>query len=163
MSAKTDPSSSDSKLSEQEFLKLRAEMARRSVAEALVNAKAALAGKIDPTRLARKHPVISIAAAMVGGFVAAAVAVPSREEQELRRLRRLHDATHPPVPPTNGHDAGQKPPEKPSLGETVLRELIALIKPIVLAAITAGIKSAGNPAPGPGSPASGDVKQPERS
>jgi hypothetical protein len=142
------PISTGPKLSEQEFLKLEAELAKRAAAEALLNAKAALATKVDPRKIARKHPILSLIGAVVGGFVAAAVAVPLKEEQELRRLRRLHEAMHPPAPAvvhTNGHTAEPKPVEKPTLWVTIIHELIALIKPILLATITAGIKSASAP------------------
>jgi hypothetical protein len=141
--------STGSKLSEQEFLRLEAELARRAAAEALLNAKVALGATMDPRKLARKHPIVSLIGAIVGGFVAAAVTVPSKEEQELRRLRRLHEAMHPPAPPVaphvNGNGAETKPAEKPTLWATILHEVIALIKPILLATITAGIKSASAP------------------
>ncbi len=141
---------SNPKLSEQEFLRLEAEKARRLATAALENAKAALGQKLDPAKITRKHPVISIASALIGGFVAAAVVVPSHEDQELRRLRRLHEATHPPVvpAPSNGKPADAKPAEKPTFWMTILHEVITMIKPILVATITAGIKSATVSPPG---------------
>jgi hypothetical protein len=135
----------ESKMSEADFLRLQAEEAKRGVGTALNQAKAAIAGKVDPRQITRRHPIVAIMTAAIGGFAAALLAIPSKEEQELRRLERLHRATHPAPPPsqsTNGKSENHPPAEKPSIGATLLHEAIAMIKPILLAAITAGIKSA---------------------
>jgi hypothetical protein len=143
----TQPSNK-SKLSESEFLRLQAEQAKVNVQRALNDAKAALAKGIDPRPVARKHPWISIASAAVAGFVAAVVAIPSKEEMEVRRAERLRRAMNPdpPRPPaaaTNGKD--QKAAEKISLGALLVKELIQLIRPVLMAAITASVKAGANP------------------
>lgn len=132
------------KLSEAEFLRREAERSKKAAAQALNNARAALVGKVDPRRITRRHPLIAILSAVVGGFVAATLAIPSREEEELRRLQRLHEAMNPPPPPPNGNGAAGQPQQaaKPTIWATLVHEMITLIKPILLATITAGIKSA---------------------
>jgi len=152
-------SATESKVSESDFLRQEAENAKLRMGAALNQAKEAMVGKVDPHKLTRKHPILSILTAVIGGFVAALLAIPSREEQELRRLERLHRATHPAPPPSqtsNGKSENPAPAEKRSIGAVIVHEIIGMIKPILLATITAGIKSATTPPP-----ASAEVKPPE--
>jgi hypothetical protein len=143
------------KLSEAEFLRREAERSKKAAAQALNNARAVLVGKVDPRTITRKHPVIAILSAITGGFVAAVLAIPSREEQELRRMRRVHEAMNPTLPQAEGNGAAAPPRStaKPTIWATVVHELIAMIKPILLATITAGIKSAHTAPPPPPPPA----------
>jgi hypothetical protein len=133
-------------LSEAEFLRLQAEQARAAAGRAIKDARLALVGKLDPREFTRKHPWLAILSATAAGFTAAAVAVPSKEEQELRRIERLQRAMHPPapapMPATNGKTEEPKAAPPHSIWSTILHELILLIKPILLAGITAGVKSA---------------------
>jgi hypothetical protein len=143
---------SDSKSSEADYLRLQAEQAKLSMTDALHEATAALVEKADPRTVTRKHPVVAIVTALLGGFVAALLAIPSKKEQELRRLERLQRAMYPgPAPQSTGNGAADGHPKalKPGIGATLLHEAIALIKPILLATITAGIKSATETPPPP--------------
>jgi hypothetical protein len=133
-------------MTESEFLKLQAQEAKAKISQSLKLAQEALGRSVDPRPLTRQHPWIAIASATVAGFTAAVLAVPSKQEAELRRLERLHRATHPQPPPAPQSNGNHNPePEKPSLGAILLKELIAIVKPILLAAITAGIKAGANP------------------
>jgi hypothetical protein len=149
----------ESVLSEDDFLRLQAEKAKAEITESLQRAKAALKNNADPRELTRRHPWLAIGSAAVVGFAAAVAAIPSKEEQELRRLERIRRAMNPePAPPkatgaeTNGQDA--KAVAKPTFVQTLLHELIQILKPILMTAITASIKSGVHPAPANPPPAS---------
>jgi hypothetical protein len=138
--------------SEDDFLRLQAEKAKAEIADALHRAKAALKNNADPRELTRRHPWIAIASAVAVGFAAAAAAIPSKQELELRRLERIRQALNPKPPEpasaeTNG--SAKKTDAKPSLAHTLIHELIQLLKPILMTAITASIKSGVNPPPPP--------------
>jgi hypothetical protein len=96
---------------------------------------------------------MAIGTAAVAGFAAIVVAVPSKQERELRRLERIREAMNP-VPPnpveTNGSTA--KPAEKHSWGAVLLREMIQLIRPVLMTAITAGIKASAHQPTHPAAP-----------
>ncbi len=136
-------------LSEAEFLRLQAKLAREGATRAINETKLALAAKLDPRGVARKHPILTILSASVAGFAAASATIPSKKEQELRRLERLHRATHPePVASiADGKAKPSKPPLSHSIWSTIIHELITLIKPILLASITASVKSATDQSP----------------
>jgi hypothetical protein len=141
--------SDKSKLTESEFLQLQADQAKAQIHQALNDAKAALTGSVDPRELTRKHPWISIVSAAAAGFVAAAVVIPSKQELELRRLERVRRAMNPqptaPPPAANGVDHSHA--EKPSWVAMLFKEIIQIVRPILLAAITANIKSGANQPP----------------
>jgi hypothetical protein len=146
----TTQQTSRARLTESEFLRLQAENAKAAIAESLGDAKDVLTNNVDPREVTRRHPLLALGAAAVASFVAVVVAVPSKEERELRHIERLHRAMHPnppasPAKETNG--AANKPVEKRSIGATLLHELIQLIKPVLIAAITASIKAGANPPP----------------
>jgi hypothetical protein len=150
--------STQSKLSESEFLRLEAEKAKAAIAESLTGAKEALADNVDPRAMTRRHPWLALGTAAIAGFVAVAVAVPSKEERELRHLERLHRAMHPippTPPPANTNGTAGKPTEKRSIGATILHELIQMIRPVLTAAITASIRAGANPPPPADSPQEG--------
>jgi hypothetical protein len=135
--------------SESEFLRLEAEKAKLAISESLKKARAALGNSVDPRVPLRKHPLIGIGTAAVAGFVATVLMVPSKEERELRHLERLRRAMHPEPPkaaPTdaksdgNGSHAESPAAEKKPIWMTVLKEVIAFAKPILLAQITTQLK-----------------------
>ena len=156
----TTRSAGKTKLSEAEFLRLEGEKAKAEIVSSLERAKAALTNNVDPRELTRRHPWIAIGSAAVAGFVAAAVAVPSKEEQELRRLERMQRAMNPPPPAppstaaaeTNGN---AKPETGHSIGATILHELIQLVRPILLTAITASVEGVVHRTPPPTAPPTG--------
>ncbi len=120
--------------------------------------KAALAGTLDPRLLPRRYPFITIGAVAVSGFVAALIAIPSREQQELKRLERIRRAMYPEpepakAPPSNGDGTAEK--AKTPLWMTLVREGIQAARPVLVSLVTASIKArqdAANPPPPVDSP-----------
>ncbi len=90
-----------------------------------------------------------VAGATLAGFAAAAVFVPSKEDQALRRLAAMERALMPQpskAAAQNGHhDAGEDGGAKDfSKGRTgfmgaIGRQLLETIKPALMSALTAGI------------------------
>jgi ElaB/YqjD/DUF883 family membrane-anchored ribosome-binding protein len=139
-------------LSESEFLRVEAEDARAAATRAIANAQAALVGAVDPRNVTKAHPFIAVGSAAAVGFFAALLTIPSKQEQALRRIEKLHRATHPtpPAPPKDSNGA-VKPPAQ-SFWMILLKEAIAVLKPILIASITAGLNNPANP---PAQPAAG--------
>jgi hypothetical protein len=132
-------------LSEAEFLKIEAEKSKAAAMAALQKAKAALGHSVDPRGATRRHPLIAIGTAAAVGFVATVVAIPSREERELRHLERLGRAMHPrpetnPAADSKSSGTGS-PPSGPTIWMTILREAISFLKPILLAQISSNIRA----------------------
>ena len=156
----TKETSSPKPIDESEFLAAQAEKAKIAAIAALQQAKNdvkdAIQQNLDLRPTVRNHPMVAVGSATVAGFVAALLAVPSKEEQELRRLERIHRAMNPPPPSaasSNGDGKSNGQPAPPhSIWSSIIHEIVQLIRPILLTAITTGIKSATNPAP-PVSPA----------
>jgi hypothetical protein len=139
-----------SKLSEAEFLRLEAEKAKAAIALSLRNAKTALEDNVDPRAITRRHPWLALASAALAGFVTASVVFPSKEDQEIHRLERIRLAMNPDPPAPASMDsngAAKKNPPKHSIGEIILHELIQVLKPVLMTAITSSIKSGANPPP----------------
>ncbi len=90
-----------------------------------------------------------VAGATVAGFAAAAMFVPSKEDQALRKLIAMEKALMPKMPKRSsrddGHDAGEDGGAKDfSKGRTgflgaVGRQILETIKPALMSALTAGI------------------------
>lgn len=110
----------------------------------LQDMKLELVRGLSPLELARRHPWLALLGSAVGGFAAAATLVPSREQQALDRLRRMHEAMHPQkaVAPENG----SKPETKRStVGALLAGQLIGLIRPIVASLLSAALAARPNP------------------
>jgi hypothetical protein len=113
-----------------------------------------LAKGLNPLQWTKDHPWLTLGAIAIGGFATTAAVVPSREEQELRRLRRLQEAMRPPAPaaaethPSNGNAAGKS---TGGLWKVLLAELIGLVRPII-AAILSEAMGARSAVPTPAAP-----------
>jgi hypothetical protein len=139
MSEETHSVLPESALSEGEFLEHQAQQAQAAIARALANAKAALAEGVDPREWTRRFPIIAIGSAAAAGFTAALLAVPSKEQQELRRLEKIQQALHPESPKT---DANGKPKEQRAIWMTLLLEAAHLIRPVLTSLLFSGLKNA---------------------
>src|SRR5687767_3043371 len=73
-------------LSEAEFLQQQAANAKAAIGRALADFTGQLAHGVDPRLWAKEYPWYTVGAAAVGGFVAAALLIPSKQEQALRKL-----------------------------------------------------------------------------
>ncbi len=131
------------------YLREQAEEARKAILQGLTDLKATLAGTLDPRAVPRRFPIATLGAVAATGFVAAILTIPSREQQELRRLERIRKAMYPPadVPKDAkqavGSAAGQAAAEvaKPPLWVTLMREGIQAARPLLVAMITASLKA----------------------
>ena len=105
---------------------------------------------IDPTLWTKEHPWAMVAGATVAGFAAAAMFVPSKEDQALRKLIAMEKALMPKgsrrgAHDGDGHDAGEDGGAKDfSKGRTgflgaIGRQVLETIKPALMSALTAGI------------------------
>lgn len=127
------------------YLRSQAEEARAALFEAVNGLKAAVAQGVDPRQLPRKFPFITVGAVAVTGFVAALLTIPSREQQELRRLERIRRALHPVEEPakekgSDGQRAADKA-AKPQLWVTLVREGVQAARPILVSLVTASLKA----------------------
>ncbi len=135
--------------SESEYLSAQAETAKAAITHALLEAKTALAEGLDPKEWTRRYPLIAIGSAAAAGFVAALLAIPSKEQQELKRLAKLHRAMHPEADTTKT-PAEESPNQKPaarSMWITLLLEATSLIRPLLISAITSLIRPPPKPPP----------------
>jgi hypothetical protein len=114
-------------------------------------------------------------AAAVAGFVAAAAAIPSREQAALKRLAEIEKALMPkyrdPIAEANGDSADMRKPPK-SAGSSFLAglagQVLHAIQPVLMSAVTAGVTAkAAQPepptggGPDPASAVAGEPTAPE--
>ena len=114
--------------------------------------KSRLGQGVDPKAWAAEYPWVTVGAAAVAGFVAAATLIPSKEEQALKRLAAIERALHPPPPPREDGNGDAKKEGRGGMLGTILHEAIAILRPTLLSMMTAGL-AAGQVAPdGPAQP-----------
>src|SRR5438132_512560 len=115
------------KLGESAFLSAEARHARDAMGEAAARLKEHLKAAADPHWLTRRHPWAALGAAAVAGFAAGAAAIPSKEQQAMKKLAEFERLLHgpppesAPPPPTSGNGRRERP-GKESLLQTVIRE-----------------------------------------
>jgi hypothetical protein len=145
MSEATDSVLPEAAVGQTEFLHQQAEQAQLAIGQALANARAALAEGMDPREWTKKYPIVAVGSALVAGFAAAVMTIPSKEQQEITRLQRIQEALHPePKEKSNGN--GQPKPAEP-MWMKLLHEAVQLIRPVLGSLLFAGIKSQAAPAP----------------
>ena len=89
---------------------------------------------------AREYPWVSLGVAAAAGFIGTTLVVPSREQQALARLAAIEKALNPPKSSGTNHDSSATPSEKSgSLFMIILREVLALVRPLLLSLLTAGM------------------------
>ncbi|HSV14736.1 MAG TPA: hypothetical protein VLI90_10780 [Tepidisphaeraceae bacterium] len=133
---------------EADFLTRQADEAKAAIASALADAKAALAEGIDPREWTRRYPFVALGSAVAAGFVAAVLTIPSKEQQELKKLEKIRRAMHPEVDEVKSKtkaavadaaDEAKAESHKHSFWSTILREAVQMIRPILISAMTAGL------------------------
>ena len=106
-----------------------------------------LAKSADPRGWMQVAPWTTLGVAAVAGFVAAAVAVPSKEGQALKRLKKIEEALAPRYH-GNGHAEPANPNDPKSVaaagkGGSFLSQLagqvLHAIQPMLMSALTAGV------------------------
>jgi hypothetical protein len=140
-SAPQDPAvknTPESKLSEAEFLKRQADDAKAAISQSLSDLTAKLRNGVDPLVWARQYPWISLGVAAAAGFVGTSMVVPSREQQALAKLAAIERAVN--AKPADHHEQNGKPATShESILKVILHEVFAILQPVVLSLITAGL------------------------
>lgn len=128
------------------YLRKQAEEARVALTQGFNDIRVALARGADPRNLPRKFPFVTVGTVAVVGFAAALLTIPSREQQELRRLERIRRAMYPEPAKAeaNVEKSASKAAEKaakPPLWMTLVREGVSAARPILVSLVTASIKA----------------------
>lgn len=138
------------RLSESEYLTQQANAAREAMQRTAQELLEKLKTDVDPRQLAKEHPWISLAVAAAGGFTAAVVAVPSKEQQALKRLAEMERAVgmhqngkskkhHEPDDDTENAGAKHYAKGHGSFWQGLAMQVLEAVKPAILSALTAGI------------------------
>lgn len=102
-----------------------------------------LAQGVDPRGWMQVAPWTTLAAAAVAGFAAAAVAVPSKEEQTLKRLKKIEEALNPRRQAVdaavNGDHVAKVEAGHGSFLSGLAGQLLRSVQPVLMSALTAGI------------------------
>jgi hypothetical protein len=98
--------------------------------------KGDLARGADPRLWLKQYPWATLAGATVAAFTAAAVAIPSKEQQALRRLARIEAALHPHRAGGDGNGASKR--KRRMLARMLLRGARTLT-PILISTISGAI------------------------
>ena len=141
--------------SEAAYLKEQAANAKTALKQTLGEIATGLGTGVNPARWTEEHPWIMLASATVVGFTTACVAVPSKEQAALKRLKKLEESLRPP-PPENFHESNGKKPEKKGLMAIVTAELIRAATGIIGTLLKASAASPGGGTGMAGAPPDGN-------
>jgi len=139
--------------SEADFLTLQQEHAKTAIGRAVSDLKNAVGRSVDPRPWMKDYPWATLGASAVAGFVAAAMLIPSKEEQALKRLAAIEKALTPPPPrraePEEdvGSVDGKRGAQDYKSGRSgilsgIMGEVIGAIKPAVVSLLTSGVTAA---------------------
>jgi len=138
--------------SEADFLTLQQEHAKAAIGRAVSDLKNAVGRSVDPRPWMKDYPWATLGASAVAGFVAAML-IPSKEEQALKRLAAIEKALTPPPPrraePEEdvGSVDGKRGAQDYKSGRSgilsaIMGEVIGAIKPAVVSLLTSGVTAA---------------------
>lgn len=102
---------------------------------------------VDPQAWAKRYPWAAVGAAAVAGFFAASAAVPSKEQQALKKLERIERALRPsypegePYPQAVAAREGQAKAQDKSFASKIMSEIFSALKPALSSALAAGISA----------------------
>src|SRR3954469_1226524 len=77
--------------SESAYLKEQAANAKAAFKQTIGEVATGLGAGINPAKWTEKHPWMMVASAAVVGFTGACIAVPSKEQSALNRLKKLEE------------------------------------------------------------------------
>lgn len=137
--ASATATSNPADLSEAEFLQQQAELAKAAIARTFKQITTELGNGANPVEWAKEYPYVSLGAAVVGGFVAANMLIPSKEEQALKKLARLERALSTPPPPVVDGATPDKDPARHGVLYGFLNQVLKAVQPAIISAITAHI------------------------
>ncbi len=135
------------KMAESDYLAQQAQAAREALSRTAQELLNKVSHGVDPRELAKDHPWLTLAAAAAGGFAAAAIAVPSKEQQALKRLAEMERAVGI-ARNGNGHDRHDNSEDagvrqyargQSSFWGGMGKQVLEAVKPALLSALTAGI------------------------
>jgi hypothetical protein len=140
-----------SKLTEAQFLAAEEQATKAAMRATLADLRKDVGRGLNPLQWMRDHPWLSLIGWCIGGFATAAVVVPSKEEQALRKLRRLQEAMRPAPP----KDAAEDKSKSDAAGHdghggwvgTLLGELFRLLRPLLISLFTTIISAHTTPPP----------------
>jgi hypothetical protein len=122
---------------ESAYLTRQADEASKAISATLARMKDDVRKTADPRLWTKEYPWASVGVAAVGGFVAASMTVPSKEQQALKRLARIEKALYP-----EGRERGTSKEEAAKdrgiLG-SILTNAVKTFQPILMSAITGAI------------------------
>jgi len=120
------------------------------MARAVGEMKSSLLKGTSPAAWTRAHPWLGVGAGAAAGLIAGLMLVPSREEQALRKLRRIEAALNPDRPPNkeNGKSDGQAKDHKGWIG-LILKELLGVVGPLIANVLNAQSSAAATNEPQP--------------
>jgi hypothetical protein len=130
--------------SEADYLAEQAANAKAAFKQTLEEIKSGLGTGISPAEWTKEHPWTMLASAMVLGFTATTITVPSKQQAALRRLKKVEAALKEP-PPERIHESNGHKTEKRGLTTVIVAELIRAATGIV----STLLKSATAPPPSP--------------
>jgi len=121
--------------SEADYLKEQAANAKAALKQTLGEIAGGFGTGVSPAKWTEEHPWAMLAGATVAGFTAACVAVPSKQQSALNRLRDLEAALRPP--PEKHHESNGKKSEKKGIVAIIVAELIRAATGIVTSMLKA--------------------------
>jgi hypothetical protein len=123
--------------SESEFLARQQQEAKDAIANTVARLKDDVRKTADPRLWTKEYPWASLAAAAVGGFVAASMTVPSKEQRALKRLAKIERALYP-----NGRERAASREEKhrdSGILGSIFSNAAKTLQPLIMSAITGAI------------------------
>ena len=130
-------------LSEADFLAKQAADAKAAIGSVVNDIKRDLSQGIDPRGWMQVAPWTTLGAAAVAGFLAAAATVPSKEEQTLKRLKKIEEALNPKRQTVdtavNGDQVRQVESGRGSFLSGLAGQVLRAVQPVLMSALTAGI------------------------
>jgi hypothetical protein len=137
-SARTSSDKPKTPIGEAQFLTDQANQASAAMSNAIKQIQRDLLKGVDPRLWVNEHPWMTLAAATVGGFVAATVTVPSKEQQALKRLEKLERALYPDPARNPRYDGEDTKKDRGILG-SIFSHAMGTLQPILMSAITGAI------------------------
>ena len=110
--------------------------------------KGDLAQGIDPRPWMKNYPWATLGVSAVAGFAAAAMLIPSKEEQALKKLAAIERALNPPPPRREPEEdmsvdgkQGAKDYKSGRAGllTSLMGEVIGAVKPALISLLTSGV------------------------
>ena len=138
------PSAPPDNLTEQQYLAQQAHNARLAMSRVWQQTRSQLGQGANPIEWARRFPWVTVGTAAVAGFTAAAMLIPSKEQEALRRLARIERALNPP-PARPAHGNGDTKTEHHGILGTILHEALAVLRPALVSLMAAGMAGSAPP------------------